>query len=402
MASTLPDAITILAIDDSPTNLSVLVDHLTHEDCRVLTAESAQSALNRLEYVIPDILLLDVMMPGMGGFELCRHLKAHAVYKDIPVIFLTAKNEREDILEGFEVGGVDYITKPFREEELSARIRTHIDLKRARNKVQEYAFELELKNRRFEELLAEKNEFIGFATHDLKNPLSVLTLAIDLFKIKTQDKPIEVVNDLISQMEKTLVRMTGLVNKLVEINRIDVGHYEINAERKLVSKLCNGVIDQNRVNAQSKQIALRTDFCAQELWAMVDVTAFEQIVDNLVSNAIKYSPPGSRVTCKLSRVLGGESDLPDLIIDDHKIRFEVIDNGPGIKDSEHKKVFAKFGKTSNQPTGEETSSGLGLSIAKSLARSLDGDLGFVSQEGAGSTFYLELPLAPEMVPASYQ
>jgi two-component system NtrC family sensor kinase len=124
-----PENHTILAVDDAPTNLSVLVDNLSSDNCRVLTAESAKSALNRLEYIIPDLILLDVMMPEMDGFSLCRKLKTHPLYRSIPVIFLTAKSEGDDILEGFRAGGVDYVTKPFHHEELRVRIKTHLDLK---------------------------------------------------------------------------------------------------------------------------------------------------------------------------------------------------------------------------------------------------------------------------------
>jgi len=381
----------ILAVDDAPTNLSVLVDNLSSDSCRVLTAESAKSALNRLEYVIPDLILLDVMMPEMDGFTLCRKLKTHPIYKDIPVIFLTAKSDGEDIVEGFLAGGVDYVTKPFRKMELSMRINTHLELKKARYKIQEYAHTLEDRNKRLSEMLDEKNEFIGVATHDLKNPLSVLTLALDLFRIKTKDKPIKEVESLMEQMDKTLKRMTSLVSQLLEINRLDVGRFELHVQDTKIEPICSELISQNQMNAGKKSIEV--DYvveCDPGIYGRVDPTALSQILDNLVSNAVKYSPSGTRVTCKLQVVGNGES-LPDLILIDKKIRFLVTDEGPGIEPEERHRVFQKFARTSNQPTGGESSSGLGLSIAKRLAREMKGDIGFVSEVGKGSTFYLELP-----------
>ena len=383
---------TILAIDDAPTNLSVLVDNLSSDTCRVLTAESAKSALNRLEHVIPDLILLDVMMPEMDGYELCRILKRHPIYKSIPVIFLTAKSEGEDIVQGFKAGGVDYVTKPFRKVELSMRIDTHLELRNARGKIQEYARTLEDRNKRLSEMLDEKNEFIGVATHDLKNPLSVMTLALDLFRVKTEKKPIKEVEMVVDQMGKSLKRMTSLVMQLLEINRLDVGRFELNMADVPLAPICSELTSQNRLNAANKSIEI--DFvveCEPGIVAKVDPTGFSQILDNLISNAVKYSPSDSKVTCKLQVVGSGES-LPDLIMIDRKVRFVVVDEGPGILSEEYPKVFQKFARTSNLPTGGESASGLGLSIAKRLAKEMKGDLGFVSTPGGGSTFYLEIPI----------
>lgn len=382
---------TILAVDDSPINLSVLVDNLSSDTCRVLTAESAKSALNRLDHVLPDLILLDVMMPGMDGFSLCRQLKKHPIYRDIPVIFLTARSEGDDVMEGFRAGGVDYVTKPFREEELSMRIKTHLELKNARYQLQEYTHTLEDQNKRLSEVLNEKNEFIGVATHDLRNPLSVLTLALDLFRIKTKGKEIKEVAPLVDQMDKTIKRMISLVSKLVEINRLDVGRFEINLERTSLETICVDIISSNRVSADAKNIEIHYDVgCGQDIEAMIDATAFSQIIDNLISNAVKYSDSETAIHCRL-HIVGNAEELPDLVLIDKKVRFEVKDEGPGIQKEEYPKVFQKFAKTSNLPTAGESSSGLGLSIAKRFAREMKGDVGFISEPGKGSTFYLELP-----------
>jgi two-component system, sensor histidine kinase and response regulator len=391
-----PEEIIILAVDDAPTNLSVLVDNLSNERCRVLTAESAKSAFNRLDHVIPDLILLDVMMPEMDGFTLCRKLKSHPIFKEIPVIFLTAKSDGEDIVEGFQAGGVDYVTKPFRKAELSMRIQTHLDLKLAKKKIRDYAYTLEDRNRRLSEMLDEKNEFIGVATHDLKNPLSVLTLALDLFRIKTKDKPIKEVESLMEQMDKTLKRMTGLVSQLLEINRLDVGRFELNQVPTVVEPIVSDMVQQNRITAANKRIEIDYEVTLDPATRLrVDPTAFSQILDNLLSNAVKYSPSGTRIQCTLEEVGTGEG-LPDLILIDRKVRFVVVDEGPGIEPEEYPKVFQKFARTSNQPTGGESASGLGLSIAKRLVREMQGDIGFVSAPGLGSTFYLELPVRREL------
>lgn len=384
------DSNTILVVDDSPTNLAVVVDYLSSEQCRVLTAESAQSAINRLQYVIPDLILLDVMMPEMDGFELCRILKSHPLHRSIPVIFLTAKSEHEDIIEGFRSGGVDYVTKPFKEEELTMRIRTHLDLKNARNKIEEYARSVEDKNRRLTELLDEKNEFIGVATHDLKSPLSVLVLALDLLKIKIGAKNLLEIQPVIDQMSKTIIKMTSLVSKLLEINKLDVGRFDLFPEDANVVPVCNEVVLQNRSKAESKGIRLEWTPPDAPLIAHVDRNALSQVVENLVSNAIKYSPADTVIKCRLYET-DSSHELPALIVADRKIRFEVQDHGPGIKEEEKLKVFQRFAKTSNRPTGGETSNGLGLSIARRLIREMRGDIGFVSTVGEGSTFYYEMP-----------
>jgi signal transduction histidine kinase len=188
--------------------------------------------------------------------------------------------------------------------------------------------------------------------------------------------------------------MTALVSQLLEINRLDVGRYEIDKKMTPVDPICADIIQQNRLKADSKKISIDyTVYSTEHVQAMVDATALSQIIDNLVSNAVKYSPFETAITCGLEVTNSGGS-LPDLIIMDKKIRFYVRDQGPGIDPSEHPRVFQKFAKTSNAPTDGESSSGLGLSIAKKLARAMGGDLGFISKPGEGSTFYLELPHKP--------
>ena len=391
MSESQPISHTILAVDDAPTNLSVLVDHLSSDTCRVLTAESAKSALNRLDHVVPDLILLDVMMPEMDGFALCRRLKRHPVFKDIPVIFLTAKSDGEDVVQGFESGGVDYVTKPFRKAELNMRIRTHLELKHARQKIRDYVHTLEDRNHRLSEMLDEKNEFIGVATHDLKNPLSVLTLAMDLFRIKTRGHAIPEVDPLLEQIDQTVKRMSALVTQLLEINRLEVGRFEMNLVDSVLGPLCSEIVEQNRLLAARKSIRIEYDELTESpVVGRVDAGGFCQMVDNLLSNAVKYSPPGTQIRCRLE-IVGTRETLPDLILIDRKIRFVVEDEGPGIAKEEYAKVFQKFARTSNLPTGGESASGLGLSIAKRLAREMKGDIGFVSEPGKGSVFYFELP-----------
>ncbi len=157
----------VLVVDDITRNLQVVGTLLRHAGYEVMPATSDAEALEGAQEQVPDLILLDLMMPDMDGLEVCRRLKADPVLKAIPVIFLTASNEMEHLVNGFEVGAVDYITKPFNAPELLARVRTHLELKRARGTIVRYGLELSRLNE-------EKNEFMGIAAHDLRNPLSAI------------------------------------------------------------------------------------------------------------------------------------------------------------------------------------------------------------------------------------
>ena len=214
------DKPTVLIVDDNLNNLSLLYDYLKNIHIKVFIAENGESALKRLEYIKPDLILLDILMPGIDGFETCRQLKQNPETKDIPVLFITALTETVNKVNGFKLGAVDYITKPFQQEEVLARIQTHLTL----HKLQK---EQKIKTEQLFKLNQEKDEFLGIVAHDLKNPLSATLSVIELITSHydqiSKTKMTKILNELSISSKRGLV----LIEKLLNINAMESGKMKI-------------------------------------------------------------------------------------------------------------------------------------------------------------------------------
>jgi two-component system sensor histidine kinase/response regulator len=360
----------ILIVDDNPANIQLLGNNLRQDGVNIAIATDGKRAIHITQTKMPDLILLDIMMPIMDGYEVCKILKKDAKTRDIPIIFLTAKVSPEDILKGFELGAVDYITKPFNSHELIARVNTHLKLKFYTDEVKEY-------NKRLEILNQEKNEFLGIAAHDLKNPIySISMLAqVMLEDNLSEDERIEFLNDI----KSSTTRMSKLITDLLDINAIEQGKLKMNIEEDNFGMMFSHCIKEYEERAEQKEIELVIENENESFIATSDKQIFHQILDNLVSNAIKFSPKGKQVFARFKE-------------NDEKMRIEVEDQGPGLSEDDMSKLFSKFAKMSAQPTGNETSTGLGLSIVKKYVDALNGMIWVESEEGKGAKFICELPV----------
>lgn len=369
----------ILVVDDISKNLQVVGTLLRKEGYRIVPATNGPQALERVRAEIPDLILLDLMMPEMDGLEVCRHLKSDALTQPIPVIFLTASNEMEHLVKGFEVGAVDYVTKPFNPPELLARVRTHLELKHARDTIVRYGQEL----RRLNE---EKNEFMGIAAHDLRNPLSAIKGYAEMVVEDGQALVKGVVSNLTAcgqelvasgrRIGDTAARMTEMVQNLLDANRIERGEMQLNLALTDLGLVLNSVIETQRPRATAKQQTIHLEHEAAPVMVLVDPGITVQVLENLVSNAVKYSPPARDIFVRLKKHAEG-------------VRVEVRDQGPGLSAEDHKKLFGKFARLSAKPTGGEHSTGLGLSIVKKMVEAMNGRVWCESELGRGATFIVE-------------
>jgi len=310
----------------------------------------------------------------MDGLEVCRRLKADPALRGIPVIFLTASNEMEHLVRGFEVGAVDYITKPFNAPELLARVRTHLELQHAR--------------RRLREMNEEKNEFMGIAAHDLRNPLSAILGFAEMISEDANALASGAVKDLKAcapdldghgrKIGETAARMAAMVQNLLDANRIERGEMKLNLAPADLAAALHQVIETQRPLAAAKQQVIHLDTDSAPAIVLVDGTVTVQVLENLVSNAIKYSPPGREIFVRLKKHASG-------------VRVEVQDQGPGLSAEDQKKLFGKFARLSAKPTGGEHSTGLGLSIVKKMVEAMDGKVWCESELGRGATFIVEFP-----------
>ncbi|CAM2067401.1 Hybrid sensor histidine kinase/response regulator [Sulfidibacter corallicola] len=354
----------ILVVDDHPHNLKVLFNLLTDSGYKVLVAQTGESALEQAIRTKPDLILLDIMMPGIGGFATCRRLKEHESTQSIPVIFLSALAESNHIVEGFNVGAVDYITKPFRQREVLVRIHTHLSLRNLQQSLEE-------KRQELERALEDKRQILNITVHDLKNPLQAIAGYLDL--VRTQD------GEIIDRIKQSTKVMFGIIDGLMRSAELENAGLALNTEPKYIAELV-GVAGQEfagQAKAKNQRMSFEID---KTCLAMVDPLRFYEAIANYLSNALKFSPSDTEIVITLRR----EGD---------RIHFSVRDQGPGLTEKDLQKVFGKFCRLSAKPTGSEPSTGLGLSIVKALVELHDGEVGVHNNPEGGCTFFLWIPAA---------
>ena len=362
----------ILIVDDVQQNIQVVGTMLREAGYSIMPATSGSVALQRVQKKLPDLILLDLMMPEMDGLAVCQRLKEDPAARHIPIIFLTASNEMEHLVQGFKAGAVDYITKPFNAPELMARVRTHLELKHARDAIVRYTQELARLNN-------EKNEFMGIVAHDLRNPLGTITGFADLV-LDDPEIPREEIHDFTRRIRDTAARMSEMVQNLLDANRIERGEVKLSLAPTDLCASLTSVVETYRPRAAAKQQVIHLQTGNIPLVALVDPNVIIQVFENLVSNAVKYSPSGKNIFVRLMKTADGT-------------HCEVQDEGPGLSGEDQKKLFGKFARLSAKPTGGEHATGLGLSIVKRLVEAMGGQVGCESELGQGATFVVQLPAA---------
>lgn len=360
----------ILVVDDDEIIRKLLRRVLERSDFIVDEAESGEAALEQIAANVPDLILLDVVMDGIDGFSTCRKIKAVPGMDGVPIIFVTGRSDTGSIVEGLDAGGSDYITKPINRHEALARIRNHLKMRVLMKFQTEFIEGLKKAN------LA-KNRIIGIASHDLRNPIASIRGLTEFLEESGPLTPDQ--REIASTIQTTSDSMLHLVDELLDLSVIESG--EERSDRapcsifEIVSSSLN--IYQFTANKKSIHLELNDEGAIPEL-LLLDKMQFRRLVDNVLSNAVKYSPAESTV----SVLVKGEEVQLKIIVDDE---------GPGIPEDEMHKLFTDFGKTSVQPTGNETSTGLGLSICKKIVEAHKGIITAENREGTtGARFTIVL------------
>jgi signal transduction histidine kinase len=355
----------ILIVDDSAENLRVLHGLLKAEGYTVLTAMRGEVALRAATAPPPpELVLLDVRMPGMDGYEICRRLRAGASSRDIPVIFISAGGDVADKVEGFRCGGVDYVTKPFQVEEVLARVATHLTLSRQRREIAA--------------LSALKDQLIRTISHDLKNPLTVVLGATEAFMAGMVSPSDVEGRSLIAHVHQHGQRMLRLVTDLLDLSRIEEG-MPLQTEAVSLAALLEQQTAKAERAARGRGVLLCVEAPPEEVVVVADPERIGQVVANLVSNAIKYTPAGGTVTLSAMR----EGDYGAL---------SVRDTGLGIPAEAIPHLFEAFYRVPEREHMEAEGTGLGLSIVKAIVDQHHGDIRIESEPGHGSRFTVLLPL----------
>jgi two-component system, sensor histidine kinase and response regulator len=391
MTQTEPNSFTILVVDDNPRNLQVISTLLSANGYKTAVVNSGANALKYLELRNPDLILLDIMMPEMSGFEVCKIIKEIDRYKDIPVIFLSAKSELSDIIMGFKLGAVDYITKPFRIEEVLVRVRTHLDLRESRKQLLIKNSELELLNReltlsqeqiredalRLKQLVNEKDQLFSIIAHDLRGPIHSFISLTRLFADEAAEMAPELIIELSANMYQSASSLHELLENLLSWSLMQRDEVRIHQEVFFVKPLIDSVLELLREKFVSKNILI-TNSISPTLAVSADWNMISTVARNLITNAVKFTPHGGKVN------LSGIQDGSGLV------SILVQDSGIGMSDELIGRLFQFDKRTSRPGTDGEPSSGLGLMLCKEFIERNGGRLKIHSEVDVGSVFEFTL------------
>lgn len=376
----------VLIVDDNPENLQVLAGQLDVAGYEVLAANNGPRAIALVRNRKPDLILLDIQMPGMDGFAVCREIKKDPDLADIPVIFITAaRTETNDVVEGFQLGAVDYVTKPFKSPELLARVRTHIELKVARDLILTYNRQLRRFSEHLQKINADKNRFLGIVSHDIRgafsNVVSVSQMLTDEPRMSAPES-----DNLLADIGIEAEHMITLAENLLNLDVIERQATHTEAVRVETKPLLDFAAQCHQLAARAKQIEVIVECDGVPVFG--DLTSCRQVLTNLVSNAIKYSLPGSTVWVTSRR----DPKHPG------KVRISVRDQGPGLSAEDQSKLFTPYKRLTSKTTAGEHSVGLGLSIVKLMTEAMGGWVSCESELGHGATFTATIPeWTPESV-----
>lgn len=353
----------ILIVDDIPENLQVLGSIFAAKKANLIVATDGQTAINNAKEDLPDIILLDIAMPGINGYDVAKALKEDETTKDIPIIFITAKASQEDVQKGFELGAVDYITKPFNSAELLMRVTNHLELAKAKK---------ELVN-----MVDDKNKFISLVAHDIKSPLGgvmklMKILAEDFSDIEKEEQ-LEIVNDVY----ESLVNQYRFVDDLLKWGSLQLNRIDLKKDIIEASLLIKNIIDVHKINAANKNIQIIQKI-STERKIFADPIHLENIISNLLSNAIKFSKENSEI------IVEAKDDLDKVII-------SITDSGLGISETDKQRLFKKSIIHTTKGTNDEMGTGLGLLLVKEMVEKNNGTIHFESELGKGTTFFITLP-----------
>ncbi|WP_431125990.1 hybrid sensor histidine kinase/response regulator [Flagellimonas flava] len=362
----------ILAVDDEQLNLELLRFILERYNFEFEGTSDDDYFFELLATRKPDLILLDVIMPRIEGFELCEKVKEFEAYRDIPIIFLTGKVNVKDKIKGFEVGGVDYVTKPFNEQELVARIQTHVELVRAKNQIEKQAKNLQQSN----DL---KDRMFSIIGHDLRSPLSAAKLKMDFIMRGIIDpKADNFLDDTVYDLLKTMDEALNLLQNLLGWAKSESDQIQMIPEKLDLNDLGEQTFRLLKLGSDHKQIEMQNNIPA-ETFAFADNNMIKTVLRNIVSNAIKFTPVDGLIK------LNGKTNKNNIVI-------EIVDNGNGIPKEDIKKILNPNEHFSKLGTEKEPGTGLGLILCQNFVQKNGGELKIKSEVGKGSTFYFDLPL----------
>jgi len=363
------DTPTVLIVDDNPTNVKVIALTLRQLQFKLVIATNGNSAIEMVEKTRPDLVLLDVMMPGIDGYETCKIIKSKSENQDLPIIFLTALSDKENTVKGFQSGGVDYITKPFDKNELISRVKTHIQLKQTQDKLKETSQHLS-------ELNHLKDKMFSVIGHDLRSPLGSMKMTLEFLSATLNDAADDELKSSLSTLTNTTGEVFNLLENLLSWARSQSGNISLIAEDINLSDLVTSIYLLNKGALEQKEIEFSAEIDSTTE-VVADLTTLKTVFRNLLSNAIKFTPLHGKIS-----ILAQELD--------DQIKVDIKDTGVGIPEENLPKLFDETQHLTTFGTNRESGSGLGLILCKDFVERNGGSIQVESEEGKGTTFSLFL------------
>ena len=360
----------ILIVDDEPKNFEVIETFLDSENYILNYANSGVKALQRLDLLKPDLVLLDVMMPELDGMEVSRRIKANPQWQSIPIIMVTALTTKQDLAACLEAGADDFISKPINSTELRARVRSMLRIKQQYDQVQSLLDQQ--KN-----LMQTREDMVNMIVHDLQNPVAAILLASEL--LKNPKMTAEKREKKVNQIANTTQRLRALINNLLLMAKFESGKMALNQKAVDVEKICCSTLMELEPIASHKNIRLMSSFPSEPTMIYVDSDLFRRVLDNLLSNAVKFSPPETEIILKVET------------LDSQKAKIQVIDTGLGIKEELRELIFEKYEVGTLMKNVPQT--GLGLAFCKMVIEAHGGKISVENHDPQGSIFTLELELS---------
>ena len=376
----------ILVVDDNQVNVKVLSNILKMSGYDIIAAFNGKDAIRMAERRPPDLILMDIMMPDINGFEATRQLKEHEELKDIPVLFISALTEVEDKVKGFEVGGQDYITKPFQHQEVLKRVELHNRLFKLEKEREKHIQQLEEQKSELEKLNEAKDKLLRVVSHDMRNPLYGIIGISELLSEEYNEMDAQEQLDMLASIQNSGQRLYQLVNDLLDAAKIEESELNVSPEEFDVQEAINTVLEMQRPSARLKNIDIDFENNLNQGQITLDKPKFTQMLGNLVSNSIKFTEAGGRIYIKTSNENINDSNSEDYWI------LKVEDDGIGMDQEVLDNLFDKSKKQLRKGTAGEASTGLGMPIVKQFVDSLNGSIKVDSQPGHGTAFTMRLPV----------
>ena len=368
-----PSEYKVLIVDDVISNVLLLKVLLNNEKFQIVTASNGTEALAQVKNEKPDLVLLDVMMPDISGFDVAKQMKADPGMSDIPIIFLTALNSTADIVKGFQVGGNDFISKPFNKEELIIRVTHQISLVAAKRIIVAQTEELR-------KTIMGRDKLYSVIAHDLRSPMGSIKMVLNMLILNLPSETIgEEMYELLTMANQTTEDVFSLLDNLLKWTKSQIGKLKVVYQEFNMVEVVESVSEIFTMVAGLKNIKIVQDMPVVPVVVRADIDMLKTVIRNLISNAIKFSNEGSEVLVSLTE-------------EDGMAIVSVKDSGCGIDEENQKKLLHTDTHFSTFGTNNEEGSGLGLLLCQDFIVKNGGKLWFTSKKGEGSTFSFSVPL----------